>query len=213
MIMGFYAYIYRDPTRQNEPFYVGKGKGSRAKYHLRRSDRHPLVQRIQHIKSLGKSPSIEVIQALDEDHSLFLEVCLIDVLGRKNLDKGPLLNLTDGGEGRSGTITSEETKAKLKLTQHLRGMNGRKHSQESKDLIASKVLGTVKGPRPNEVKAKISATKSEHPFVFSEELKLRMKGKRGPQRNPQKIGTCEHCGIVSRIAQLSRWHNDNCRYK
>lgn len=209
----FYAYIYSDPTRGNEPFYVGKGKGGRAKYHLRRSDKHPLVQRIQHIKSLGKSPSIEVIGALDENHSLFLEVCLIDVLGRKDLHKGPLLNFTNGGDGRSGAIASEETKAKLKKTQHLRGMNGRRHSQETKDLIASKVLGTLLGPRSDDVKAKISETKAKNPFVYSDELKAKMRGPRGLHQNPQKIGTCAHCGIVSRIAQLSRWHNDNCRYK
>jgi len=158
-------------------------------------------------------PKIEQIPAIDEDHSIFLEKCLISIIGRKDLSLGPLLNLTDGGEGRSGAICSDQTKLKLRLTQHKRGMVGKKHSQETKDLIASKVLGVKKGPRPDAVKEKIRLTKSQNAFVFSDEIKAKMSGKRGPQKQKSPLVSCQHCGIISRIAQISRWHNDNCRYK
>lgn len=114
--MRFYAYIYRDLTRMDakgfpEAFYVGKGMNRRAYSHLSRKDRHPMTHRLQKMLSFGTRPHIEIIPALDEGHALFLEGCLIKIIGRKDLGLGPLLNLTDGGEGQSNP--SEATRAKL----------------------------------------------------------------------------------------------------
>jgi hypothetical protein len=70
---------------------------------------------LQQMKRDGTSPKIEIVLALDEAHALFLERCLIAVIGRKDLGKGPLLNLTDGGEGLanpSETIRAKISKAK-----------------------------------------------------------------------------------------------------
>jgi hypothetical protein len=211
--MDFYTYIYRDPTRDNEPIYVGKGKGSRSKVHLRRTDKHPFVQRLQYLAKQNVKPSIEVISAIDEKHSFFLEECLIDIIGRKDLGKGSLLNLTNGGDGASGTVVSDETKAKLKATQHLRGMNGRRHSLETKQLLSKIVTGIIKGPRPEEVKAKIASAKQLHPHQYTPEQLTKMRRPRGPLKNPPAKLQCAHCGIITRPAQLSRWHNDNCSAK
>lgn len=98
----FYTYVYRDPSRNNEPIYVGKGSKRRAYIHLKKSNKHPFIQRLQKMKNNNVSPDIEIIYALDENHSFFLEECLIEMFGRKDLGKGSLLNLTDGGEGVSG---------------------------------------------------------------------------------------------------------------
>jgi len=92
--MEYYAYLYKDPSR-NEYIYAGKGCEKRAWFHLTRNDKHPLTHRLQFMKKNGIEPIIEIIPALDEKHALFIEECLIEVLGRKDLKKGPLLNLTD----------------------------------------------------------------------------------------------------------------------
>ena len=110
----FYTYIYRDPSRNNEPIYVGKGCAKRAWSHLSSSKKHPFIQRLQYMKKNSVVPSIEIIDALDESHSIFLEECLIEIIGRKDLKKGTLLNLTDGGEGVSGYEHDEFTRLKIK---------------------------------------------------------------------------------------------------
>lgn len=106
----FYAYIYRDP-RNGEPFYVGKGQGSRARHHLRcKGPNRFLRNRVTQIQREGLTPSIEVIAALDEAHAFFLETCLIAVIGRRDKGRGPLLNYTDGGEGASGRPCSDRAR-------------------------------------------------------------------------------------------------------
>lgn len=123
----FYAYIHRDPSRQNEAFYVGKGKGRRAYTHLTRKDRHPLTARLKAMN--GIKPSIEIIHAINEDHAYLLETCLIDLIGRKDKGLGPLLNLSDGGEGLSGP--SKELCEKRRARRI-----GQKWSSESKQRMS-----------------------------------------------------------------------------
>lgn len=161
----FYTYIYRDPSRLNskgfpEEIYVGKGFDERAYTHLARKDKHEFVHRLQKMKRLGIAPSIEIINAIDEDHAFFLEKCLIAVIGRKDLGKGPLLNLTDGGEGASGCVYSEDYK------------------QKQRQIILDRLADPVKGPewrqkisdggkrweRTDETKAKMSRSSSWHRY-------------------------------------------------
>lgn len=33
------------------------------------------------------------------------------------------------------------------------------------------------------------------------------------RKKTEKTGTCVHCGKVTTFGNLSRWHNDNCKYK
>lgn len=115
MSQQFYTYVYRDPSRPHdgvaEPIYVGKGQKLRAWDHLKRVDNHPLTNRVRKMASKSVNPEIEIINALDEKHAHFLEECLITVIGRKDLGLGPLLNLTDGGEGCSGRVVSDVERA------------------------------------------------------------------------------------------------------
>lgn len=106
----YYTYIYYDPLRDNEPIYVGKGHSKRAWVHLYSKRKHPFIQRLQHMKKNGINPIIGLYSGLDEELSLLLEQELISKFGRKDLGKGTLLNLTDGGE--LGANKSEETRKK-----------------------------------------------------------------------------------------------------
>lgn len=111
----FYAYIYYDPSRNNEPIYVGKGSGYRAWKHLRAKHMHPFAQRLQCMKRNGTMPVIGLYSGLDEDLALLLEIELIAKFGRKDLGKGSLLNLTDGGEGQSGRRFTHTAATRKKL--------------------------------------------------------------------------------------------------
>lgn len=110
--MKFYTYIYRDPSRNNEPIYIGKGKKNRAWDHLRIKRKNPFIQRLQLMKKNNIVPSIEIIDALDESHAFLMEESLIEIIGRKDLGRGSLLNLTDGGEGVAGILWGHDRKEK-----------------------------------------------------------------------------------------------------
>lgn len=115
----FYVYVYRDPrpTKNNQPVYVGKGTGDRDLSHWSRgSHNKPFQDFIAHLKVRGLVATCErVFETEDESAAFAKEVELISLYGRRNLGKGPLFNLTDGGEGATGAVRSEAEKA------HLRG--------------------------------------------------------------------------------------------
>jgi hypothetical protein len=93
-----YAYLREDGT----PYYIGKGKKYRAYRKVGRYCKTPPKDRILFLK-----------QNLSEQEAFRHEMYMISVLGRKDIGTGILRNLTDGGEGQSGYITSEETKIKI----------------------------------------------------------------------------------------------------
>jgi hypothetical protein len=146
--MSFYTYVYRDPSRDMEPFYVGKGKGDRARHHLSRTGKHPMTYRLQLMKREGVVPDIEIIPAIDEGHAFFLESCLIEMFGRRDLKKGTLLNLTDGGEGECGRVQSDQKRAKLSAA----GRNISPETRAKRSAAAKK-----RAPMSLETRAKISA--------------------------------------------------------
>ena len=83
--LGYYVYIYIDP-RNNEIFYVGKGKGNRCFSHLSDTDSSEKVKRIKAIKQDMKEPLIELlIHGVTEDVALKVEASTIDILNVKKL--------------------------------------------------------------------------------------------------------------------------------
>jgi len=97
----FYVYMYL--RKNGTPYYVGKGKGDRA-FRTNRRIRPPK----------DKSKIVFHTKDLSEDKAFALEVKLIAKYGRIDNGTGILRNLTDGGEGSSGLIMSDEFRAKRK---------------------------------------------------------------------------------------------------
>lgn len=110
----YYIYIYFDPTKDLEPFYVGKGKGNRSSSHLTREDHHPFTYRLRKLASRGVEPIIERFENLDEESAYELERSLVGEIGRKDLGKGPLLNLTDGGRSGGYVLSKKQIEARRK---------------------------------------------------------------------------------------------------
>jgi hypothetical protein len=94
-----YAYLREDRT----PYYIGKGKANRVY--------------AKHQKGISvpkdKLRIIYLKQNLTEEEAFKHEKYMIAVFGRKDLGTGILRNRSDGGEGPSGVVKSEELKRHL----------------------------------------------------------------------------------------------------
>lgn len=102
----YFVYIYRHPITMI-PFYVGYGKNNRHLDHLNEAIRKPTPQTKEHklntIRKIireGMEPIIEIIDSeLSKEQACELEIFLISEIGRMDKNKGPLTNLTMGGDG------------------------------------------------------------------------------------------------------------------
>jgi hypothetical protein len=110
----FYVYVYRDPRplKKDQPVYVGKGTGDRDISHWSKgSHNKPFQDFISHLKQRGLVALCErVFETEVEAEAFAKEIELIALYGRRNTGAGTLFNLTDGGEGGSGTVRTEAHK-------------------------------------------------------------------------------------------------------
>jgi hypothetical protein len=115
----FYTYLWL--REDGTPYYAGKGRGRRA------------FTKDGHIASVPDDAERIIIQEWPDEASAFEgERFLIGFYGRIDLGTGCLRNLTDGGEGSSGTICSEETRRRLRSRKN---NLGKAHSEETKNRI------------------------------------------------------------------------------
>ena len=118
-----YAYLREDKT----PYYIGKGRGNRI-YSAHRTIKPPK----------NKSLILFLKKNLTEAEAFKHEIYMIFVLGRKDLGTGILRNRTNGGEGSSGAVQSEETKKKIS-----KANSGKTLTEETKKKIREAMLGTT----------------------------------------------------------------------
>jgi hypothetical protein len=177
MRQDFYVYEHRRKDT-GAVFYVGKGCKQRAKSFLNRGRYWSNVA-----KAAGGVEITYPVFGVDEEMALLAEMELIDAYRRRGIR---ITNITDGGEGTSGWVPSEETRRKIgeankgrpKLCGEQHGMYGKKHSEESLVKMRESQKGLRAGERhpmfgkthTNETKAKVSASRkgkclgAENPF-------------------------------------------------
>jgi hypothetical protein len=104
----FYVYIFSNPLEGGRAFYIGKGQGNRWREHFREvfkgTHHNKYFQRIVlKIFAAGREPGVEKTRLMTETEALQLERTFIAEIGR-HANEGPLVNMTDGGEGVSGYV-------------------------------------------------------------------------------------------------------------
>jgi len=198
----YYIYEYFDPIR-NEPIYIGKGKTNRAYFHLTQyirkhtkafSKHRKFYNRINWIFNTGQKPVIHfLIKDISEKEALYLEKQYIKNIGRDDLNEGPLLNLTNGGDGISGYHHTKETKLKLsqlnkgnqyrlgsKLTTDQRkrlslSHMGHKLSEETKKKLKGSISWNKGKHLSKDIKEKISLSRLKNPCIISQETRNKLK--------------------------------------
>ena len=114
------AIVYRHRRLDNNTiFYIGIGKEEKRAYQLR--------SRNQYWKNIISKTKYEVEIIADNisyEDAKELEIFLISLYGRKDLDKGLLCNMTDGGDGN----TNFSIDLKNKISNSLKG---KKQSEET----------------------------------------------------------------------------------
>lgn len=84
--IGHYVYLYVDP-RTRRPFYVGKGRGSRALAHLGTTKRSRKATILRDLRRAHRSPQIDILaHGLPSEEMAFrIEAAVIDALGAHRL--------------------------------------------------------------------------------------------------------------------------------
>jgi len=144
-INNYYIYVYLDTRKIGQycydnicflykPFYIGKGKDRRLE-NIKDGRSNDFIDIINEIKKYGlEQIIIKLYENLNEKQSFELETKLINEIGRIDLETGPLINRTSGGQGKSGNIVSEETKELIAKKQRKNFQNIKKEF-ERRDYI------------------------------------------------------------------------------
>jgi len=178
----YYTYAYLRKGDRT-PYYIGKGRGKRV-YDSSHSVKVPD----------DKDRIIFLKQNLTEEEAFNHEKYMIAVFGRKDLETGILRNMTDGGEGRSGSKHSEETKQKIRNAnvnipeERRKKMSekakGRTHSEETKQKMSEKAKGRT---HSEETKQKIRNANVNIPEERRKKMSEKAKGRTHSEETKEKI--------------------------
>jgi hypothetical protein len=206
------------------PYYCGKGKGKRA-FTKGKGEVPPPVD---------ISRIVIVESEMNEEAAFLLEIDLIQKYGRKDKGTGILRNKTDGGDGPSGRVVSDETKAKQSI-----GRTGKGTGKQTAEHVENRISKIREKKQTLEHIEAAAAPKRGVKFTkerclnISKSLKGSTpwnKGKKTGSRStesvekqrihsqginsgPQKQLQCPHCGKIGGQSNMVRYHFTNCKNK
>lgn len=160
----YYVYCYFHPC--GAPCYIGKGRGDRWKAHLTKSACHNSHLRRIVTKAGGEIPHVKLHVGLTNERATEYEIALISAIGRK--PNGPLVNMTDGGEGIVGISDSTRRLLSEKAAR-------RKWSVEQRAMLSAAHIGKTQSPE-SIAKRKASNTGKTRSMETRMKMSVSMKG-------------------------------------
>lgn len=196
----FYVYSH-SRLSDGSTFYIGKGRGERlARTSSRNKHWHNIVNKD------GGFRKQYIAKNLTEDFALFVESECIDLYRRRGAG---LVNVTPGGDGKTGARHSDEYK--LKMSEKMRGNTywvGKKHTNNAREKISATMRG-----RPSNTKGmKFSDAQLVNVRIAREKL-------RGVPRPPEIAanmrGRKYSAETLKRMseAQIGRKHSEETKAK
>ena len=184
----YYVYLLFRETGQ--PFYVGKGRDRRWLIHEYKArlgtepNRHK-ASIILNMLEAGWTdiPKVKIAEHLTHDQACAYEAAWIMALGRH--PNGPLVNLTDGGEGTLGRLYSDKTRAKLSASKRGKTPSeevlarlrtawlGRTHSAETRAKMAASARKRIRKPFSAEARARMGDSHRGRPRPAETREKIR----------------------------------------
>jgi hypothetical protein len=161
----FYVYAYlrsvdSEHGKAGSPYYIGKGSGNRISSKQGRPVNKPVFADLV----------VYIQEGLTEEEAFRLEEYCIALYGRVDVGTGCLRNKSNGGEGASGVVMTEQRRQKISLMH-----KGKTVSEETRRKIGAAGRGRKLSV---ETKAKMSASRTGSKNHFfnkrhSEEFKSR----------------------------------------
>lgn len=174
----FYVYLHRRASDLT-PMYVGKGVGNRAWCKAGRS-----LHWKRSVEAYGIDVAI-VCTGLTHEQANAKEVELIAHFGRRDQKRGPLVNLTAGGDGGAGHIPSAEARQRISLAN-----SGRKRTAE---YLVGLSVRSARLRHSEETKVKMSESRrGEKSYMFGvpkssarrQQIAATLKGRYPGELNP-----------------------------
>ena len=224
----YYTYALIDP-RTEKPFYIGKGKGTRYNDHLAESlntDSQSIkCKTIRKLISIGLEYGVVISDNLTEDDAFEIEEMLISDYGRIDIKTGILANHSNGGEGNSGYIVSDERKRELSellkvdnlmhrsgVLEKVSGENhwcfGKEHPSKGRKIWSNKDKLRLSELAKNQVR---QATSEDTKEKIRQAHLGRTVDDTSKFHWERKKVECPHCDKAGSIANMKRWHFDNCK--
>jgi group I intron endonuclease len=137
-------YKFDDYLFKYEPFYIGKGKKKRIKETIYDKSQFK-SNKIKKMKISGIDIiSIKILENLTNKEAIKNEIYFINLIGRRDMRKGTLVNTTDGGEGRINSKHSEITK--YNISKNRKGKTvGWKHNKKTLIYMSENQSGEKNG--------------------------------------------------------------------
>lgn len=207
------AIVYRHIRLDtNKVFYIGIGNNTRRAYCKKNRNNY-----WHNVINMSDYKVDILFDDLSREEACEKEMEFIKLYGRKDLNNGTLVNLTDGGEDIKNLVYTQERRQKMSINSRgsLNLFYGKKHSEETKKILSQKALGKKTS---DAVKLKISKSlKGDKNYWYGKKLSDEHKLKLSIKAKSRKLTDKERDKIRNsspkRIELYRYINNEFCIYE